>query len=39
MYAAVYKKDFENKLRRTYLTFLTWVYAMKSAVMWRIADL
>ena len=39
MYAAIYKKDFENKLRRTYLTFLTWVSAIKSVVMLRIAYL
>jgi hypothetical protein len=39
MYAAVYEKDFENKHRRTYLTFLTWVSAIKSAVMRRIAYL
>jgi hypothetical protein len=39
MYVAIYKKDFENKLRRTYLTFLTWVSAIKSVVMRRIAYL
>jgi len=39
MYAAIYNKDFENKLRRTYLNFITWVSAIKSVVMWRTAYL
>jgi hypothetical protein len=39
MYAAIYKEDFENKLRRTCPIFLTWLSAIKFVAMRCVAYL